>query len=261
MVNSGKKQGALGRVALLGIGAMLIASNSFAKTRMPINSTSKCEKQITEKLTELKSNEAWIRISDTKAGHKTFRSTTQVFGEWVEVVIGKSPTLYLVTPKGIKEFSWNTQTCDMSVSSAFEIDSNYINVSGPAFTDVDLKSFLDKKENVIIYTYSPKMTYSIKYMEKMSEVAKKLGYKFIPILDPTIKIEEAAPLVPKKLNIKVQKSASVEILMRQMLTHFPASLVLHNGKILDPFIFGVMSKEEFEQQIMERVMRTSGVSK
>lgn len=103
------------------------------------------------------------------------------------------------------------------------------------------------------------MTYSIKYIEEVAQSAKKLGFRFVPLLDPTADLGQTRKMFADRPKFKVQKAASVEILMRQMLTHFPASLVIYNGKILDPFIFGAMTNEEFEGQVVSRIMNNGGV--
>jgi hypothetical protein len=231
---------------------ILFSAFSFSNERKPNNYTTNCEAQIDEKLKELHSKNEWVQIVDSRPSHKTYRSSTSVLGEWVEVIAGDSPSVYHVTPKGIREFGWNLKTCEINKSTVFEQDKKYINLSGPVFTDADLKKLVDQKESAIVYTYSPRMAYSVKYMDDLSEAAEALGFKFIPVLESTYKIGELNKIFPNKRRFKVQKSASVEILMRQMLTHYPSSLVVNQGLLLDPIIVGVKSKDEYQSEISRR---------
>ncbi len=234
------------------IALIFFSSLSWSAGRKPDNYITACEAQIDEKLKELNSKNDWTRVVDSKPNHKTYRSPTNNVGEWVEIVAGEMPSVYQVTPRGIREFGWNLKTCELNKATAFEIESTFINISGPTFKDSDLKRIIEQKDRAIIYTFSPRMVYSIKYMDEMSDMAESLGYKFIPVLEPTYKIGNLGRKFPNVKNFKIQKAASVEIVMRQMLTHLPSSLVISNGHIMDPIIIGVKSKDEYESEISRR---------
>ncbi len=227
---------------------------AFSAGRKPNNYITNCESQIDEKLKELQSKNEWVRVVDSRPNHKTYRSPTNLLGEWVEVIAGDSPAVYHITPKGIREFGWNLKNCEINKSTVFEEDKNYINISGPTFTDADLKTLIDQKESAIVYTYSPRMAYSLKYMNELAEAAESLGFKFIPVLESTYKTSDVTKSFSNKKHYKIQKSASVEILMRQMLTHFPSSLIVYNGLILEPIIVGIKSKKEYIAEISRRAV-------
>lgn len=231
---------------------------AFSGNRKPDHFVTKCEKQIDAKLKELGSSNKWTRVVDSKANHKTYRTPTKNFAQWIEIVAGDQPEMYHISPQGIREFGWNMSNCEMNKSTLPNPDRNYINIKGDVYTDAHLKAQMDRKESILIYVFSPRMTYSVKYMDELANEAEELGLKFVPLVEPSVNLAEIQNIIPTKTKYKILRSASVEILMRQMLLHFPSSLVIHRGQIMDPYIFGAMPKEDFKIRIINRLF--SGVN-
>lgn len=211
-----------------------------------------CKNQVEDKLRYFKSKDLWIPIVVPKPGHKMYRSATQTLGHWLEIILSDKPVVSYITPRGTYEYSWETSNCNHQSFKFYEPSPDHIDVDGYSFKDKDLKELLDSNGSYLIYVYSPRMTYSIKEMQSLAEAAEELGFNFVPIIDPTVQNfrENDHPYLKGKTIIK---AASIELLMRQMFVHFPTSLVVYKGKILDPFIFGVMSQENFQREIKRRV--------
>lgn len=106
---------------LLGPGFSLAAQMSYSTN---------CKKEMDQKLKELRSKDDWIEVVSSVPDSKTFRSATDVFGEWVEVTAGNNPSLAHICSKGIRQFAWNPKTCELSKATPFEKEPRYINLPG-----------------------------------------------------------------------------------------------------------------------------------
>lgn len=214
-----------------------------------------CESSLKEKLEIEFSHQSpnWNREVDAEAMTMTFRAAKKI-GEWYELQISESaaPKLLYFSANKTKDFLWNADTCQFTTIEGrglvlFHQEKNY---PIDSFTDQDLEKLLARKSRGIIYVWSPHMVFSFTEFRTFRDVAKKKHLEFIPVLDPSAGVREAAAAAKKvHAEFKGRKLASVDLYMRNATLHFPTVFVFANGKINTHRLIGILPKKGLAQGI------------
>lgn len=235
---------------------------SFGSQTPVINplEASKCEKSVSSFFRENLSLNDWRRVSDLDTNIKVYRSPTKKIGQWIEYNTDNNNTTHIVSSDGIRKVDFDPKTCLQKNSTAPQKDAIFLTSTGSRFSDADLSKILRAKKNALIYVYSPKMTYSAKNIDTFVSIAKKLKLQFVPLVSSTVSASEFEHDLGKKFPFKYKRLNSVELTMREMQVHFPTSLVVYNGKIIEPTIVGVMQSKDLEFEINQRITLSAGAN-
>ncbi len=233
-------------------------SSVFCKNINPIDK-SKCSKNISTVLDQFKSSNDWRQISNLSTSIEVYRTPTRLFGQWIEYHTDPNNSIFILNSAGIKKINFDAQTCEEKNSTLPEKDLRFINSKGPRFTDSDLLRILQSKQNALIYVYTPKMTYSIQMAKKFQQVAEKLNLRFIPLVASDITKKKFQQSLGKTFAFKYQRLNSIELTMRETQVHFPTSLIIYKGQIIEPVIRGVMESDQLEFEIKHRLVISGSV--
>lgn len=209
-------------------------------------------------MSEQQASENWIRVADVRPSFQTYRVNSNKFGQWLEVSAEPNPRISIINELGIKETVIDGKTCEVKIATDFKSITKHIAKHEPIFNDVKFGKLIEDKSNSLIYLWSPKMIYSVKYMDQFKQAAARFGLDFIPVLDPMVSDEELKKTVGKKFKYPIVRMGSVEILMREMTVHYPSTLVVYKGVVADPFIFGVKQPSHLDIEISQRILKAKG---
>lgn len=216
---------------------------------------SKCKPATLQELSKYGSQNLWKEYASEKKQFRTFRSPTKTFGTWIEIQIFKqtSPKLAIINNLITREITLNN-SCASSEKINPGLDFQITQSAAPAtwLNDEVLQKIIKHNPKGLIYIWSPGMSFSAKYYKHFQTVAEKLKIKFIPVIDPNANIASVnkaqkvygLPESTLKLN-------SVEIYMREVMTHFPTTLLFKNGKLSHRPIVGVMEVDQLEHRVRQ----------
>lgn len=235
-------------------GLLLIVGLSWGKSsnRFPAEFKLNCSKQVEAFLNKQSVSDSWKKMADSN-DVKVYRAPTNEIGRWVELQLSSNPLIYVFSEKGIDKHQWSASNCEKLITSTgYPID--FLKKGKAAhFDDASLRKIISSKESVMIYVWSPAMTYSMQSMENFKAAAKKFNLKFIPLVDPNASSKEIKEAINvNKLKVEVKKMGSLELYMREATIHFPETYIVHNGKISQEII-GAMSVAQAEREVKLRL--------
>ena len=217
-----------------------------AWTSPPFLSEVKCRAPIAAWLESKGAINKWRRQVDPSPGARSFRSPTSQFGNWVEVhtfVDGQADG-YLISTEHSEEINWK-KNCVATISTSEKSESK-----NNHFTDHDLALLMKENKAGIIYVWSPGMVYSMDFYPAFKAVAEKLKLPLTVLMDPYFDEAQAKKRAEEfKIPFMNRRVESVELLMRDIGTHYPETLVYSNGKLSDERIVGVMTSDVLEKEI------------
>jgi len=228
------------------------ASNQVAQGE--VLSAIKCQTEVQKILTAHGSNSSWLRAIDNDRT-KVYRTPTKVFGEWIELKYDQTqfPTLTMVNDSRFEVFTFKTNQCEAKgeITKSKRTDT-FLQKGEKAnyFTDADLGKAMKEHDTGMVYLWSPGMVYSMKEVETFRKTAKKLKLKMIEVMDPATSIDHAQKMT-KQYNAKFLnlKNDSVELAMRNGMTHFPTTFVFSHGKLSHRSLIGVFDEKSLEAEI------------
>jgi hypothetical protein len=171
---------------------------------------------------------------------------TREIGAWVKVKASSSDgkiVLKRLTAESIEEVTYRPPAC----TPEKKVHPRKIREAGlaQAFTDAELRAFISSKKDGIIYTWSPRMPYSIDGIRAVREAAKGLGVSLLILRDPDTSLAEANSML-RKLRVMncsdcMRPIGSLDLMMRKTTQHFPTAITFTGGQIRDGIFPGMDS--------------------
>ncbi len=113
-----------------------------------------------------------------------------------------------------------------------------------SFTDKDLQTLVTSKSNMMVYLWSPRQVYSMKYWQVFANVAKRFHLTFKPLIVPPITDAEWIE-VRDRFQLPASfrtENGSYEVYMRGMYGHTPSSLIISKGEIKSRILVGAYTE-------------------
>lgn len=218
-----------------------------------------CREDIERVLKKFGSKDKWVRSVDPEANVLSFKSPTKQFGRWVEVQSFANPYVFIFDGQQSRVYQWEAKTCKLLNDTTHKPLSVVSGKSG--MDDAEVQALTKGEKPSLIYVWSPSMVYSMSEMKVFRQVAKDLGLEFVPLLDSKVQADLGKKLISGyEPDLKIQKTKSMELYMRDGNIHFPASFVAGNGRISNR-IFGVMTAEELKEAILDELAFIGRVDK
>jgi hypothetical protein len=193
---------------------------------------STCAAQTKDLLESWKTRSDWTVAPGDIDGGKSFMSPTDKVGVWIGVSAYPDGSVQCVRYSSdlTIQVSWKKADCTPQETAAHHTHPKVAHAQ--YFTDADLEKAISGDSQALIYVWSPHMPLSVKGFPEAQGVAKKLGIKFIPVLDPEADAKTVTATI-KKHSLPAnaaRREDSVELAARQVNLHFPSTLVVSHGK-------------------------------
>jgi hypothetical protein len=211
-------------------------------------SKTNCSLQVNQWVKKNRAEDHWRRQVDPTPNGISYRTNTEKFGVWLELHVSPSHI------QGVKIWSGGTEVYTWNEGCAKKVDlfQTKIEKKKNIFTDSDLSNLMKKNKKGMIYIWSPGMVYSMDYYSTFKFMASKLDLPLTVLMDPYFDEAEGKKIaVNFKFPYMDRRVESVELLMRNIDTHYPETLVYSNGKLSDHRIVGVMTSDILEKEIAE----------
>lgn len=205
-----------------------------------------CTKKINSELLHFKSKNEWVEVAPIKLGTRLFRSPTKDFGRWVQLQTGSDGYRLMSATSKMNE----TITLDADCKKTIQ-RFNAKRVPASQFRDQDILKIKNSMRPSMIYVWSPGMVYSVRSSDIFAQAAKDLKMNFVSVLDNSAD-ENYARATLKHYNVKnlsLKKNASLELLMRETLVHFPSVLIVERGQVSRKPIVGVYTSEKLKEKL------------
>jgi len=235
---------------------LLIALTMVAPAQAEPVFVKHCPAQFIAEAEKRDSKEEWKEQAPGAAGEKVYRTPTDTMGRWLEVAYtDASTTLFDMSNASTTKVIFGKSCAPVtSKGPGFDARKQYGEPNALWLNDQALEELMKKHPQGLIYVWSPGMTYSVQFYKIFEEVAKELNLKFLPVRDHRSKFTELEGMAKHfKTPEPRLKLNSVELYMRHLTTHFPASVVFKNGRIHDDRIIGVMEKPELRDAIKQQL--------
>lgn len=194
-----------------------------------------------------------------------YRSLSEKIGSWSEVHLyeKKLPFIYKIDDEKMTKFSFD-QSCALSTEQVkwpHHLEKALSIVMPEDWRNDDLKQLVAKNKKGVIYSWSPKFTYSVLVLPLMEKLAHEMGYEFTAVVDPRASKKEilaSLKLLPKDSlkkyrmmasDKKFNRNVSIDLFMRSAFNHYPITFVYNNNKIHPRFVTGVMTDNGFKELV------------
>jgi|GEM_PF-4348224 len=229
------------------------ATESPATADLPFKVT-ECRKQLDGVLRSWNTTGPWSVQMGPLEGGSAFRSPTNQLGYWVEIKRYQSGILEALrlSPSGMLSVRWDGKACEPRMkTSSYKVTANQPNEKNwRFFTDADLEKLVKSTEPGVVLLWGPGMIHSVQSVPRVTRIAKKLGVKLTILMDPAFPQDEARTIAKKHgIPFEDRRLESVELLSRNMQSHFPSHIVYGNGKLSRHFWKGAFDDPEYESQI------------
>jgi len=239
------------------LASFLLCAVVEAKVEMPKGVPNvRCPVIVAKELEAVGTKGIWIRQIDPNFDSLAFRSPTEKFGQWAEVRFERSGAASVLVVR-------QDQSLQFSIDKNCHVKKSEFRVFSPvgqegALKDDELKNILANSHFGIIYVWSPDMVYSMKHHSQFENMAKKLGMKFVSVMDFAGDKERVKDVL-KKFGLPPQPRtmASVELYMRG-LHHHPMTFVFRAGELALEPIIGVKPDASLESHIGDVVAALGG---
>jgi len=224
---------------------------------LPAGKLWKCEEKIIQILKQqnIEINNGW-KESLQKNGLPIFKANTNKIAQWMYINKSYFDTESLVilnTEKKI-EYHFNPlKGCSSFVTSVSMTQTNHGASELSWFTDKDLQNLLSTKPNGIIFVWSPHMSLSLKAVEELKDAVKELNLPITFLLDPQADQKLSKSSIQKySMSMEALKRVdSLELSMRNALIHFPALILVKDGKICPKIQRGYRVSKKFKAIITD----------
>ncbi len=178
-----------------------------------------CEKEAKTLLQSLGAKGPWFAVAATDDWQQILRSPTAMIGTWIEWRSKKDLVeIAQVSSENQKLWTWKLGHC----SSAQPNTPHFKMLEGRSgLNDQDLRQLISQKKKALVYIWSPSASLSVKYMQVFKDEAARRGLAWTPVQSKDL--------------------ASVDLVFRGGLMHFPTSFIVQDGKI-SKRIIGAMEK-------------------
>lgn len=203
-----------------------------------------CKTQISKLNQVYKSVGKWEKNFSTNGG-VSFRSPTNSISKWIEIVYSENKVKLYAFKSPNKNILYKFDNCKFKkevIPSEFSEKS-----TKSKFTDADLLDLLKEKGTGMVYVWSPKFSYSAKYLEIFRNLARENKVKFTAIRANDDSSDELSP----KFSPRLQKiNRSLELNMLKSDLHLPTTLFYKNSKwVRDPLV-GV-----FDERSLAKILK------
>lgn len=203
--------------------------------------------------------------SGDRYDEQVFRSLPLAIGEWSEVHISerKIPFVLKMDDEKLVKHSFSA-ACEPTMENAKwpdSLEAVFSRTMAEDWKNADLKKLVSTEKKGVIYSWSPKFTYSVLVLPKMEQLAHAMGYEFTAVVDPRASREEilaSLKALPKQTSLKLRSLASdkkftrnmsLDLFMRAAFNHYPVTFVYNKGKIHPRFVTGVMTDNGFKKLV------------
>ncbi|MFA6236384.1 MAG: hypothetical protein WC635_03565 [Bacteriovorax sp.] len=194
-----------------------------------------------------------------------YRSIPETIGNWAEVHLTekKAPFIYKIVDEKIMKYSLN-ESCIANVENTqwpHYLEKILSNTMSEDWSNKDLKNLVNTGKKGIIYTWSPKYTYSLLALPQVQRLAKEMGLDFVAVVDPRSSKKEilaSLKVLPKVESFKFRNLASdkkfyrnisIDLFMRASFNHYPVVFAYSNKKIHPRFVTGLMTDQGFKDLV------------
>ncbi len=215
-----------------------------------------CRKQIDDTLVKWDSLKEWRFAGRNLDGARIFRTPNRSVGVWAEakVFADKSIELSRITAQSLTRVRWDIASC----APAVRVDAHPLpekNLKN-SFSDADLAKVLGSKKKGMIIAWSPHMTLSVGAAREAEQLGKELGIQVVVVRDPhsrdkVAKERLAKEKLPAAWSRKIQ---SVDLVMRDMLIHFPSILFFKDGRIQGHVFPGYEVKDQLRAIVKDKLV-------
>jgi hypothetical protein len=192
-----------------------------------------CRNQINDTLINWDSLKEWRFAGRNLDGARIFRTPNRTIGVWAELKIFGDKTVELsrITAQSLTRVRWDTPSCKPNVRA--EAHPIKPAAKKDAFDDAGLTTLLSSGKKGIIIAWSPHMTLSVGAVREAVQLGKELGIHVEVVRDPHSRTKVAKErLIKEKLPAAyMQKIQSIDLVMRDMLIHYPSILFFKDGQI------------------------------
>lgn len=243
------------------------AASAGAALPEEVPSPGPCSAALESTLKSTGATGGWIRQVDPEPRVTAFRSPTRKLGSWTE--LRSAPgllVLRVIDAKRTRSYRFVRSGSGCKRTLTESATPHHPGLATEGFTDQDLARLLGRKSKALIYVWSPRMVYSLTFLDIFRQTAAKKGLQFIALMDPRVETKVATLAAAKAgmslMNPKSErmlaseaypdntlKLASFELFMRNPTIHFPTSFVISDGQIAAMRILGVKTEPFIEANI------------
>ncbi len=182
-------------------------------------------------------------LPNKKGVKEYYKASSGRIGEWY-FITASSDHLSLMKKEYENLYVHEVDNASCEVSK--KVVSEPVKEDG--FTDKDLQSFADTQKNGAIYIWSPKMEVAIRGMKNFvdSMTGLKVSYKILLDIHADLKnAKEVAKKNDLPTDIFTQIN-SEDLIYRNVLNHFPTTVLVRDGKVVSDSMHGYLKKEQFD---------------
>lgn len=235
-------------------GFFLIFLLSFQNSFASIEKNIECSEDLQKFSKNYNAVGEWKVLSSNNK--KTFYiKPTDTVGTWIQLIVYKSDKkvkIRLLNSESIKTFSF-LSNCNIKTESTEYKKTHHTPSQFSYFDDDDLKELISSTPYGVVYMWSPRFTYSVKYFEETKRFVEDLGIPFKSLVKNSpsdlTTIEKNYAFLKSKTKEEITISASFELRMRGLELHSPSFLLYKNGKIINDIIVGVHTKKSLYKQL------------
>ena len=193
------------------------------------------------------------RVAERPLEAARYAWPTSRIGVWLDLRVDRDRTVTLarVAPDVVTRLTWNTEC---QVTARTQVTSGDPSEVAASVTDADLDRFIATSPALAVYLWSPHMPLSVDGLQQASLASTRLGFAFLPVLDPradrsyAARVAREAGLPPGA----TRRAASVELAFRDMLVHAPSLLLYVEGRAAGPAVPGYRDAAGYERVIREQ---------
>lgn len=195
-----------------------------------------CQAEVLNILGKLEMPVRWTEISQSEGRSDLRVLVTKTTSPSVELELGFDQQNVLITRRSaqlvVQYKLTQAKNCEIELTTM-----RGKNDSPHSFTDEDLAELIQMSQNsstpIVLYTWSPSMTLSIKGVKEIYELSKSQKFKLVVLRDPMSRDSQAKQIAVRNLwpEAFTKKLESKELLRDLALIHFPTLFTIHNGKV------------------------------
>ena len=190
-----------------------------------------------------------------------FRSLPNKVGVWTELHLIEKSAPYILRIEDDKMLKYFfDSSCSPRVTNELwptHIEKIFSRTMPEDWSNNDLVNLISNQKKGVIYSWSPKFSYSVLMLPEIERQALSLGYEFISVVDPRAtreEILESLKVLPKNVAKKMRslasekkfnRNVSYDLFMRAAFNHYPVTFVYDKGQLHPRSIIGVMTEVGF----------------
>lgn len=190
-----------------------------------------------------------------------FRSLPKKVGVWTEIHLSEKSSPYILQIENDKMLKYSfDSSCSLRVTNELwpaHIEKFFSRTMPEDWGNNDLVNLISTQKKGVIYSWSPKFSYSVLMLPEVERQALSMGYEFISVVDPRASREEileSLKVLPKNIAKKMRalandkkfnRNVSYDLFMRTAFNHYPVTFVYDKGQLHPRTIIGVMTEVGF----------------